>query len=111
MKLLSPAIVGKVYSRSQDSSLPCVPGSLRVGLSAAPCCRRVRVLAEAGIVKGYHADIDRHKIGTGVLAFVRLDANGNNGELTRQMEEAIRKIPEIVSCGRSYSTSLRSSSR
>jgi Lrp/AsnC family transcriptional regulator, leucine-responsive regulatory protein len=70
----------------------------RVGLSAAPCWRRVRALEEAGYIKGYHAEIDRHRIGLGVLAFVRLDANRNTGELTREMEEAIRKIPEIVSC-------------
>ena len=41
----------------------------RVGLSAAPCWRRVRALEEAGFIKGYHAEIDRHKIGLGVLAF------------------------------------------
>jgi Lrp/AsnC family leucine-responsive transcriptional regulator len=70
----------------------------RVGLSAAPCWRRVRALEESGFIKGYHAEIDRHKIGLGVLAFVRLDADRNTGELTRAMEEAIRKIPEIVAC-------------
>ncbi|MCG2594787.1 Lrp/AsnC family transcriptional regulator [Ramlibacter sp. XY19] len=70
----------------------------RVGLSAAPCWRRVRALEEAGFIKGYHAEIDRHRIGLGVLAFVRLDADRNTGEGTRAMEEAIRKIPEVVSC-------------
>jgi len=70
----------------------------RVGLSAAPCWRRVRALEDAGYIKGYRAEIDRHKIGLGVLAFVRLDANRSTGELTREMEEAIRKIPEVVSC-------------
>jgi DNA-binding Lrp family transcriptional regulator len=70
----------------------------RVGLSAAPCWRRVRALEEAGYIKGYHAEIDRHRIGLGVLAFVRLDADRNTGERTREMEDAIRGIPEIVSC-------------
>ena len=70
----------------------------RVGLSAAPCWRRVRALEESGFIKGYHAEIDRHKIGLGVLAFVRLDADRSTGGLTRAMEEAIRQIPEVVSC-------------
>ena len=70
----------------------------RVGLSAAPCWRRVRALEEAGYILGYRAEIDRHKIGLGVLAFVRLDADRNTGGLTRAMEEAIRKIPEVVAC-------------
>ena len=70
----------------------------RVGLSAAPCWRRVKALEEAGYIKGYHAEIDRHKIGLGVMAFVRLDAERNTGDGTRQLEEAIRELPEVVSC-------------
>ena len=70
----------------------------RVGLSAAPCWRRVRALEESGFIKGYHAEIDRRKIGLGVLAFVRLDTERANSEGTRKIEEAIRKLPEIVAC-------------
>lgn len=70
----------------------------RVGLSAAPCWRRVRALEEAGFIKGYRAEIDRHKIGLGVLAFVRLDADRNAGDVLRTLEESIRAIPEVVSC-------------
>src|SRR6478752_5863528 len=81
-----------------DARLTNAELAQRVGLSAAPCWRRVRALEEAGYIKGYHAEIDRHKIGLGVLAFVRLDADRNTGERTKEMEEAIGKIPEIVSC-------------
>jgi Lrp/AsnC family transcriptional regulator, leucine-responsive regulatory protein len=70
----------------------------RVGLSAAPCWRRVRALEEAGFIKGYHAEIDRHKIGLGVLAFVRVDTERVTGDATRALEEAIRKLPEVVAC-------------
>lgn len=70
----------------------------RVGLSAAPCWRRVRALEEAGFITGYRAEINRHKIGLGVLAFVRLDAARNSGDVLHTLEEAIRKIPEIISC-------------
>jgi len=81
-----------------DARLTNTELAQRVGLSAAPCWRRVRALEQAGFIKGYHAEIDRHKVGLGVLAFVRLDADRNTGERTREMEEAIRSIPEIVSC-------------
>jgi DNA-binding Lrp family transcriptional regulator len=70
----------------------------RVGLSAAPCWRRVRALEEAGFITGYRAEINRQKIGLGVLAFVRLDADRNSGDATRQLEEAIKKLPEIIAC-------------
>jgi Lrp/AsnC family leucine-responsive transcriptional regulator len=81
-----------------DGRLTNAELSTRVGLSAAPCWRRVRALEEGGYIKGYRAEIDRHKIGLGVLAFVRLDADRNNGDVTRQLEEAIRAIPEVISC-------------
>ncbi len=81
-----------------DARLTNAELAQRVGLSAAPCWRRVRALEEARFIKGYHAEIDRHKIGLGVLAFVRLDAERVTGESAREMEEAIRKVPEIVSC-------------
>jgi DNA-binding Lrp family transcriptional regulator len=89
------AILGELQA---DARLTNAELAQRVGLSAAPCWRRVRALEKEGFIKGYHAEIDRHKIGLGVLAFVRLDADRNTGTLTRAMEEAIRQIPEVVSC-------------
>lgn len=70
----------------------------RVGLSAAPCWRRVRALEQAGYILGYRAELDRRKIGLGVLAFVRVDAERNTGDATRVLEEAIRQLPEVISC-------------
>jgi len=70
----------------------------RVGLSAAPCWRRVKALEQAGFITGYRALLDRRKMGLGVLAFVRLDADRNTGDVTRKLEEAIGSIPEVVSC-------------
>jgi len=81
-----------------DGRLSNAELSTRVGLSAAPCWRRVRALEEGGYITGYRAEIDRHKIGLGVLAFVRLDAERNNANVTRQLEEAIRAVPEVISC-------------
>ncbi|MCM2345770.1 Lrp/AsnC family transcriptional regulator [Acidovorax soli] len=89
------AILGELQANARLTNAELAQ---RVGLSAAPCWRRVRALEEEGFIKGYHAEIDRHKIGLGVLAFVRLDADRSTGNLTRAMEVAIRKIPEVVSC-------------
>lgn len=98
METLDKFDVAILKELQSDARLTNTELAQRVGLSAAPCWRRVRALEEAGYIKGYHAEIDRHRIGLGVLAFVRLDAQQNTGEKTREMEEAIRKIPEIVSC-------------
>lgn len=70
----------------------------RVGLSAAPCWRRVKALENEGYITGYSATLDRKKIGLGVFAFVRVDAERNTGDATRALEEAIRKLPEVIAC-------------
>ena len=69
-----------------------------IGLSAAPTWRRVRRLEELGVITGYRAEIDRRRIGLGVLAFVRVDAERDNAEATRALEAAIRALPEVIAC-------------
>ncbi len=81
-----------------DARLTNAELATRVGLSAAPCWRRVRALEEAGYITGYHATLDRHKLGLGVLAFVRVDAAQNTADITQRMEESIRLLPEVTSC-------------
>ena len=70
----------------------------RIGLSAAPTWRRVKWLEEQGYITGYRAEIDRRKIGLGVLAFVRVDAERHNAMATQALEAAIRELPEVVAC-------------
>lgn len=82
----------------QDARLSNAELASRIGLSAAPTWRRLRWLEEQGFITGYRAEIDRRKIGLGVLAFVRLDADRNNAAATRSLEEAIRRIPEVIAC-------------
>ena len=81
-----------------DARLSNAELASRIGLSAAPTWRRVKWLEEQGYITGYRAEIDRRKIGLGVLAFVRLDAERNNSESTRELEDAIRARPEVVAC-------------
>ena len=51
-----------------------------------------------GYITGYRAEIDRRKIGLGVLAFVRVDAERNNAVATRALEDAMRALPEVIAC-------------
>lgn len=82
----------------RDARLSNAELASRIGLSPAPTWRRVRWLEAQRYILGYRAEIDRHKIGLGVLAFVRVDAERNTGEATRVLEEAIRRIPEVIAC-------------
>ena len=46
--------------------------SRRAGISAPPCLRRVRALEEAGIIRGYHADLAPEALGYGVTVFAQV---------------------------------------
>ncbi len=81
-----------------DARLSNAELATRIGLSAAPTWRRVKWLEAQGYITGYRAEIDRRKIGLGALAFVRVDAERNNAEATHALEDAIRALPEVVSC-------------
>lgn len=39
-----------------------------VSLSTSPCWRRVRALEEAGVIAGYHAHLQRQRVGWGCWA-------------------------------------------
>ncbi|WP_184297995.1 Lrp/AsnC family transcriptional regulator [Paucibacter oligotrophus] len=82
----------------RDARLSNAELAARVGLSAAPTWRRVKWLEEQGFITAYRAEIDRRKIGLGVLAFVRVDADRNNGATTKALEDALRQQPEVISC-------------
>jgi len=85
------ALLGELQRDARQSNADL---AARIGLSPAPTWRRVRRLEELGIITGY----DRRKIGLGVLAFVRVDAERDNADATRVLEEAIRGLPEVISC-------------
>ena len=98
METLDKFDLAILHELQRDGRLTNAELASRVGLSAAPCWRRVRALEDAGIIRGYRAELDREKIGLGVLAFVRLDAERNTGDVTRKLEDAIHAIPEVVAC-------------
>jgi DNA-binding Lrp family transcriptional regulator len=82
----------------RDARLSNAELAARIGLSAAPTWRRVKRLEQQRVIVGYRAELDRRRIGLGVLAFVRVDAERNNAAATRALEEAIRALPEVVAC-------------
>ncbi|HEY6086588.1 MAG TPA: Lrp/AsnC family transcriptional regulator [Burkholderiaceae bacterium] len=89
------AILGELQA---DARLSNAELAARIGLSAAPTWRRVKWLEQQGYVTGYRAVLDRRRIGLGVFAFVRVDAERNTGSATRLLEEAIRRLPEVTAC-------------
>lgn len=72
--------------------------SERVGLSPSPCSRRLRMLEEAGIIKGYTALIDEAAIGFAMSVFVFIKLERQVDDALRTFEAAIMEYPEVVDC-------------
>ena len=70
----------------------------KVGLSEAPCSRRVRRLEDAGVIEGYTALLNPDAIGLGFRAYVTLVLDYITGSTAQQFIDRIAEIPEVVSC-------------
>ena len=69
-----------------------------VGLTAPPCLRRVRALEEAGVIKGYHADLDASSLGFTITVFAMVSLKSQAEEDLRAFENHIKALPEVREC-------------
>ena len=70
----------------------------RVGLTAPPCLRRVRALEEAGVIRGYHAELDGAKLGFAITVFAMVSLKSQAEDALRAFEEHVRSLPEVREC-------------
>jgi DNA-binding Lrp family transcriptional regulator len=70
----------------------------RSGISAPPCLRRVRVLEEAGVVRGYHADLDPEALGYSVHVFAFVGLTSQAEVDLRAFEELVVEWPQVREC-------------
>lgn len=70
----------------------------RVGLSPSPCLRRIRMLEEAGILKGYVAVVDQARVGLPVSVFASVKLERQREEELDRFALAIARWPEVVEC-------------
>lgn len=70
----------------------------RVGLSPAPCLRRVRALEEAGVIRKYVALLDPRALNLNVTVLVQVSLDRQVAERFQMFEQAIRDRPEVLEC-------------
>jgi len=70
----------------------------RAGISAPPCLRRVRALEEAGVIKGYHADLSPEALGYSVSVFALVGLNSQAEADLKSFEDLIAKWDEVREC-------------
>jgi DNA-binding Lrp family transcriptional regulator len=67
----------------------------RVGLSVAPCHRRLRELERAGAIRGYRAVVDPAAIGLGFEVLVQVTMDREDAATVADFERGLTEIPEV----------------
>lgn len=81
----------------RDGRLSNVQLAEEIGLSPSPCLRRVRMLEEAGVIRGYQAVLDRDEVGLGLTIFVGVKVERHNDERAEAFRQAVTALPEVIS--------------
>lgn len=74
----------------------------KVGLTVAPCHRRLRDLEASGVIRGYRADIDPAAIGLGFEAIVFVTLRQVDRTTMSDFEDRVASIPNIVEAQRLF---------
>ena len=72
--------------------------SEQVNLSASPCLRRLRLLEEARVIRGYTAIVDEESYGLPVTAFVGIKLKVHSAESVHAFERAVQAIDAVMDC-------------
>ena len=78
-----------------DGRMTNVELAKRAGISAPPCLRRVRVLEDGGIIRGYHADIDADALGYSVNVFAFVGLTSQAEADLQEFEDRVRAWPQV----------------
>jgi DNA-binding Lrp family transcriptional regulator len=81
-----------------DGRMTNVELARRVDLSAPPCLRRVRRLEEAGIIRGYHAEVDPVALGWEITFFALVGLESQKQSLLQAFQEEVKQWPEVREC-------------
>ncbi|MBP1852453.1 Lrp/AsnC family transcriptional regulator [Rhizobium halophytocola] len=68
----------------------------KVNLSQSPCLRRIRLLEEAGLIRGYRAELDRQAVGLELTVFVSFRVIRHSRDTAQEFQDALARIPEVV---------------
>jgi DNA-binding Lrp family transcriptional regulator len=70
----------------------------KVGLSAAPCWRRLRRLEDEGFISGYATLLNGSAIGLPILAYALVTLDNHHADTVKQFDRLIQDRPEVLEC-------------
>lgn len=68
----------------------------RIGLSKAPCWRRIQKLQQSGVIHRTVALLDAHALNVGTSVFVTLKTGNHSEAWFERFVRAVREIPEVT---------------
>ena len=68
----------------------------RIGLSKAPCWRRIQKLQQEGVIRQTVALLDAHALNVGTTVFVTLKTGNHSEAWFEKFVRAVREIPEVT---------------
>lgn len=87
-----------VRALQRDGRLSNLDLAAQVNLSPSPCLRRVRLLEEAGVIRGYSADVDPKGVGLHITAFIRITLQRHDRDAVERFETSVQKMDEVLDC-------------
>ena len=81
-----------------DGRMTNVELARRAGISAPPCLRRVRVLEESGLIRGYHAELEPKTLGFNVTVFAQVGLDSQAETDLESFENLVRQWPQVREC-------------
>jgi len=97
-KLLDTTGWQLLHALQQNARLSYSELGQRVGLSSPAVAERVRRMEDAGIISGYHAEINLSKVGFPITAIIRMSTSP--GERCTRFTGFVENIPEVLECYR-----------
>ena len=82
---------------SVDARIPNNRLAERVGLAPSTCLARVRALREAGVVRGFHAEIDLGALGRPLQAMIAIRLAVHAREQIADFTDHVRALPGVLS--------------
>lgn len=80
-----------------NARIPNAALAKSVGLSPSACLRRVKLLEDRGVIRGYQAVVAEGDEDS-VVAIVLITLEKQTGDYMRRFETAVREHPEIQEC-------------
>ena len=96
MEQLDPSDRKILICLQEDGRLTNNELSEQINLSPSQCSRRRSRLEEEGYIRGYRAEIDREKLGLGIVNIISVTLATHNRDNAQRFSDLISNLPQVM---------------